>query len=76
MPAGTSRRSWPSLRTSPLGRRSSHSTNFRKGNDSSSFSILVLLNLEEGDILYLDEPDNFISVREVQPWLAELDRVP
>jgi predicted ATPase len=25
--------------------------------------------------LYLDEPDNFISIREVQPWLQELERV-
>ncbi len=25
--------------------------------------------------LFLDEPDNFISIREVQPWLSELERV-
>ena len=25
--------------------------------------------------LFMDEPDNFISIREVQPWLSELERV-
>ncbi len=33
----------------------------------------VLHDLDEGHVLFLDEPDNFISIREVQPWLSELE---
>lgn len=34
---------------------------------------LILHAVEPGDVLLLDEPDNFISIDEVQPWLAELE---
>jgi predicted ATPase len=33
----------------------------------------LLHDLDEGHVLFLDEPDNFISIREVQPWLSELE---
>lgn len=36
---------------------------------------LLLQGLREGTVLFLDEPDNYLSLREIQPWLAELDRV-
>lgn len=36
---------------------------------------LLLQIIEPGTVLFLDEPDNFLSLREIQPWLAELDRV-
>ncbi len=36
---------------------------------------LLLETVGPWTTLFLDEPDNFISIREVQPWLAELERV-
>lgn len=36
---------------------------------------LMLQRLDAGSVVFLDEPDNFLSLREIQPWLAELDRV-
>lgn len=38
---------------------------------------LYLLNtsIEVGQVLLFDEPDNFLSIREVQPWLSELERI-
>lgn len=39
------------------------------------FLYLLLEGINSLTMLFLDEPDNFISIREVQPWLAELERV-
>lgn len=39
------------------------------------FLYLLLEGINPATMLFLDEPDNFISIREVQPWLSELDRV-
>jgi predicted ATPase len=36
---------------------------------------MLVCALSKGRVLFLDEPDNFISIREVQPWLSELERV-
>lgn len=36
---------------------------------------LLLQVIERDSMVFLDEPDNFLSLREIQPWLAELDRV-
>ncbi|MDP3238734.1 MAG: AAA family ATPase [Myxococcales bacterium] len=36
---------------------------------------LLTLSIEPGQLLFFDEPDNFLSIREVQPWLAQLERV-
>lgn len=36
---------------------------------------LLLQRLERDSVVFLDEPDNYLSIREIQPWLAELDRV-
>lgn len=38
------------------------------------FLYLLLQTLDRPSFLFLDEPDNFISLREVQPWLSELER--
>ncbi|MBM4781858.1 MAG: AAA family ATPase [Archangiaceae bacterium] len=34
---------------------------------------LIAFSVEPGQVLFLDEPDNYLSIREVQPWLAELE---
>lgn len=39
------------------------------------FLYLIVSAFNVGRVVFLDEPDNFISIREVQPWLAELERV-
>jgi predicted ATPase len=36
---------------------------------------LITASLEAGQVLVLDEPDNFLSLREIQPWLSELESV-
>jgi predicted ATPase len=36
---------------------------------------LITASIEEGQVLLLDEPDNFLSLREIQPWLTELEAV-
>jgi predicted ATPase len=36
---------------------------------------LVTASIEAGQVLLLDEPDNFLSLREIQPWLSELESV-
>jgi energy-coupling factor transporter ATP-binding protein EcfA2 len=33
----------------------------------------VLHALEAGDVLFIDEPDNFLALREVRPWLTHLE---
>ena len=30
--------------------------------------------ISRGDTVFLDEPDNFISLREIQPWLLAAQR--
>jgi predicted ATPase len=37
------------------------------------FLYLLLQTLDRPSFLFLDEPDNFISLREIQPWLSELE---
>ena len=34
---------------------------------------LLRLAAEQGTALFLDEPDNYVALREIQPWLIELD---
>ena len=34
---------------------------------------LLRLSAEHGTALFLDEPDNYVALREIQPWLIELD---
>jgi hypothetical protein len=36
---------------------------------------LIVLSIEPGQVLFFDEPDNFLSIREVQPWLGKLEQV-
>lgn len=35
---------------------------------------LLRENLGPGDVLFLDEPDNYLSVREIQPWLLAMEQ--
>jgi predicted ATPase len=37
------------------------------------FLYAVLHALEAGDVLFIDEPDNFLALREVRPWLTHLE---
>lgn len=34
---------------------------------------LLRLSAEQGTALFLDEPDNYVALREIQPWLIELN---
>jgi ABC-type molybdenum transport system ATPase subunit/photorepair protein PhrA len=37
---------------------------------------VILYSLKHShDVLFVDEPDNFVSLREIQPWVLELQDV-
>ncbi len=39
-------------------------------------ALYMILNflIVRGDTVFLDEPDNFISLREIQPWILAAER--
>ena len=34
-----------------------------------SLYMILHFRIERGDTVFIDEPDNFIALREIQPWL-------
>jgi len=53
------------------------SLNFSKLSDGQKmlialYALLVFSRLKEKNSLFIDEPDNFLALREIQPWLSTL----
>lgn len=60
----------------PSGGETSFSLDFlSEGQRVLLMLYLLLETVGPWGTLFLDEPDNFISIGEVQPWLSELERV-
>jgi AAA15 family ATPase/GTPase len=55
----------------PTGKRVSDSISELSEGQRCLIALYMILNflLNRGDTVFLDEPDNFISLREIQPWL-------
>ena len=58
------------------GERASHVYRFNQLSDGQRALIVLYLLLfasDAGETLFLDEPDNYITLPELQPWLAEME---
>ncbi len=56
----------------PTGKRVSYSISELSEGQRYLIALYMILNflINRGDTVFLDEPDNFISLREIQPWLV------
>ncbi|MDP3151830.1 MAG: AAA family ATPase [Archangium sp.] len=74
--AGTDAKEVRAVFAVPSGGELSFSLEFLSEGQRQLLMLYLLLEaVGPWTTLYLDEPDNFISIREVQPWLSELERV-
>jgi predicted ATPase len=57
--------------TSPTKKRVSYSISELSEGQRCLISLYMILHfsIERGDTVFVDEPDNFIALREIQPWL-------
>lgn len=57
--------------TSPAKKRISYSISELSEGQRCLISLYMILHfpIERGDTVFVDEPDNFIALREIQPWL-------
>lgn len=60
---------------SPLKRRVSYSISELSEGQRYLISLYMILHflIERGDTVFIDEPDNFIALREIQPWLLSAE---
>ena len=61
--------------TSPTKRRVSYSISELSEGQRCLVSLYMILHfrIERGDTVFVDEPDNFIALREIQPWLLSAE---
>ncbi len=61
--------------TSPANRRVSYSISELSEGQRCLISLYMILHfpIERGDTVFVDEPDNFIALREIQPWLLSAE---
>lgn len=61
--------------TSPTKKRVSFSISELSDGQRCLISLYLILHfpLERGDTVFIDEPDNFIALREIQPWLLSAE---
>jgi len=59
----------------PTGKRVSYSISELSEGQRYLIALYMILNfvIRRGDTVFLDEPDNFISLREIQPWLLSAE---
>jgi predicted ATPase len=61
--------------TSPTKKRVSYSISELSEGQRCLISLYMILHfpIERGDTVFVDEPDNFIALREIQPWLLSAE---
>jgi len=61
--------------TSPSKKRVSYSISELSEGQRYLISLYMILHfpMEQGDTVFIDEPDNFIALREIQPWLLSAE---
>jgi AAA15 family ATPase/GTPase len=61
--------------TSPANKRVSYSISELSEGQRCLISLYMILHfsIERGDTVFIDEPDNFIALREIQPWLLSAE---
>ncbi len=61
--------------TSPTKKRVSYSLSELSEGQRCLISLYTILHfrIERGDTVFIDEPDNFIALREIQPWLLSAE---
>jgi predicted ATPase len=61
--------------TSPVKKRVSYSISELSEGQRCLISLYMILHfpIERGDTVFVDEPDNFIALREIQPWLLSAE---
>jgi predicted ATPase len=61
--------------TSPTKKRVSYSLSEMSEGQRCLISLYMILHfrIERGDTVFVDEPDNFIALREIQPWLLSAE---
>lgn len=61
--------------TSPTKKRVSYSISELSEGQRYLISLYMILHflIERGDTVFVDEPDNFIALREIQPWLLSAE---
>lgn len=61
--------------TSPTKNRVSYSISEMSEGQRYLISLYMILHflIERGDSVFIDEPDNFIALREIQPWLLSAE---
>jgi hypothetical protein len=61
--------------TSPKKKRVSYSLSELSEGQRCLISLYMILHfpIEQGDTVFVDEPDNFIALREIQPWLLSAE---
>ncbi len=61
--------------TSPTKKRVSYSISELSDGQRCLISLYMILHfpIEWGDTVFIDEPDNFIALREIQPWLLSAE---
>jgi predicted ATPase len=61
--------------TSPSKKRVSYAISELSEGQRCLISLYMILHfpLERGDTVFVDEPDNFIALREIQPWLLSAE---
>lgn len=61
--------------TSPTKRRPPYSISELSEGQRCLISLYMILHflIERGDTVFVDEPDNFIALREIQPWLLSAE---
>jgi predicted ATPase len=62
--------------TSPSKKRVSYSISELSEGQRCLISLYMILHfsIERGDTVFVDEPDNFIALREIQPWLLSAEQ--
>jgi len=62
--------------TAPGGRRVSYSLSELSEGQRCLIALYMILHflISRGDTVFVDEPDNFIALREIQPWLLAADQ--
>ena len=61
----------------PTKKRVSYSISELSEGQRCLISLYMILHfpLERGDTVFIDEPDNFVALREIQPWLLSAEEV-
>ncbi len=61
--------------TSPSKKRTTYSISELSEGQRCLISLYMILHfpIERGDTVFVDEPDNFIALREIQPWLLSAE---